>query len=208
MDGDLGSYLRDKIRDRRLHVFDKHWDNGFRQVTSSGKPIKAADDLKGLKIRVPVTPLYVDVFNLLGALPTVVDAAEMYTALQTKIVVAQENALPIIEAFKLYEVQQYCSMTNHIWDGFFMLASRTAWAGLPPDLQDIVSRNLDAAALSQRRPHPPTPFGRSSKGSAWRSTRWRQPRFERRSRRPASTRSGGADSSDPDGTRSRRIPAP
>ena len=61
---------------------------------------------------------------------------EVYSALQTKVVEGQENPLPIISTARLYEVQKYCSLTDHIWDGFWFLANRRAWEKLPEDLQD------------------------------------------------------------------------
>jgi tripartite ATP-independent transporter DctP family solute receptor len=121
MDGGLGAHVRAALAKVRLHAFEKMWDNGFRQTTSSNKPIDAAKDFDGLKIRVPVSPLSIAMFKALGASPTSLQFSEVYTSLQTKVVDAQENPLPIIQVAKLYEVQKYCSLTNHIWDGFWMI---------------------------------------------------------------------------------------
>jgi len=74
----------------------------------------------------------------------------VYSALQTKIVDGQENPLAIISTAKLYEVQKYCSMSNHMWDGFWFLANKRAWDRLPPELQVIVARHVNAAALKER----------------------------------------------------------
>src|SRR3546814_14845039 len=90
------------------------WDNGFRQMTSSKAPIANASDMDDLKIRVPVSPLSIYMFKALGAAPTSLQFSEVYSALQTKIVAAQENPLPIIQVAKPYAVQTYCSLTNHI----------------------------------------------------------------------------------------------
>ena len=89
-------------------------------------------------------------FKALEAAPTSINFNELYSALQTKIVEGQENPLVLIQISKLYEVQKYCSLTNHMWDGFWFLANRRAWERVPKDLQEIVSRNLNAAALKQR----------------------------------------------------------
>ena len=75
---------------------------------------------------------------------------ELYTALQTKVVDGQENALPTIDATKLYEVQKYCSLTNHVWDGFWMLGNNASFSRLPADLQAIVSKHINTAVMSQR----------------------------------------------------------
>ncbi len=83
------------------------WDNGFRQITTSNKPINTPDDLKGLKLRVPVSPLFTSMFRALGTSPTAINFVEVYTALQTKVVDGQENPLALIDAAKFYEVQKY-----------------------------------------------------------------------------------------------------
>ena len=150
MDGDLGAYVRKQIAAANLVAMDKMWDNGFRQTTTSTKPIVTPADFKGMKLRVPPSPLHISMFKALEAAPTSINFNELYSALQTKIVEGQENPLVLIQISKLYEVQKYCSLTNHMWDGFWFLANRRAWERVPKDLQEIVSRNLNAAALKQR----------------------------------------------------------
>ena len=115
LDGEFGAHLRSQIDKVGLVVMDKIWDNGFRQVTTSVRPIVTPADFQGLKIRVPVSALWTSLFKALGASPTGINFAEVYSALQTKIVDAQENPPAIISAAKLYEVQKYCSLTNHMW---------------------------------------------------------------------------------------------
>ena len=150
MDGELGAYERAEIEKSGLVVMEKIWDNGFRQTTSSVKPITAPADFEGMKIRVPVSPLWTSMFTALGTAPTSINFAEVYSALQTGIVDGQENPLAIISTSKLAEVQKYCSLTNHMWDGFWMLANRRAWGGLPEDLQAVVAKHFNAAAVNQR----------------------------------------------------------
>jgi len=150
MDGDLGGFVRGEIKKAGLEVMDKIWDNGFRQTTSSSKPINGPDDFKGFKIRVPVSPLWTSMFKAFDAAPASINFAEVYSALQTKIVEGQENPLAIISTAKLYEVQKYCSLTNHMWDGFWFLANRRAWSALPEDIRTIVAKNINAAAIKER----------------------------------------------------------
>ena len=150
MDGDLGAYVRAQIEKANLDVMEKIWDNGFRQTTTSTKPIAGPDDLRGFKIRVPVSPLWTSMFEALGASPTSINFNEVYSALQTKIVDGQENPLAIISTAKLYEVQKYCSLTNHMWDGFWFLANRRAWQSLPDDVRTIVAKHVNAAAVKER----------------------------------------------------------
>src|SRR6201993_1754830 len=150
MDGELGAYVRGEINKAGLEVMDKIWDNGFRQTTSSTKPITGPDDFKGFKIRVPVSPLWTSMFKAFDAAPTSINFSEVYSALQTKVVEGQENPLAIISTAKLYEVQKYCSLTNHMWDGFWFLANRRAWQAVPADVQAIVAKHINAAAVDER----------------------------------------------------------
>ena len=150
MDGDLGAYIRAQIVKAGLVPMDKIWDNGFRHITSSSKPIVSPADLKGFKIRVPVSPLWTSMFKAFDASPASINFGEVYSALQTKVVEGQENPLAIIATAKLYEVQKYCSLTNHMWDGFWFLSNRKAWERLPKDLQVMVAKHINAAGLKER----------------------------------------------------------
>jgi tripartite ATP-independent transporter DctP family solute receptor len=150
LDGDLGAYVRGLLEKANILTMEKGWDLGFRQITTSTKPIKTPDDLKNLRIRVPVTPLWLAMFKALGASPTTVEWNETYTALQTKIVDAEENPLSLIVTAKLYEVQKYCSITNHLWTGHWTIMSRRGWERLPNDVKTIVAKHVNAAALAER----------------------------------------------------------
>ena len=150
MDGKVGDYIRGAIAKTKLVPFQSVWDNGFRQITSSTHPINAPADLVNFKIRVPVVPLWVAMFSALGAAPVSIPLSEAYSALQTKIADGQENPLALIDSTKFYEVQKYCSLTNHSWDGFWFLANGAAWKALPDDLRAIISKHINAAALKQR----------------------------------------------------------
>ncbi|WP_406854256.1 TRAP transporter substrate-binding protein [Alsobacter sp. KACC 23698] len=150
MDGKVGAHVRAAISKVNLFAFEKMWDNGFRQMTTSGKPIETAKDMDGLKIRVPVSPLSISMFKALASAPASLQFSEVYSALQTRIVDAQENPLPIIQVAKLYEVQKNCALSNHIWDGFWFIANGRAWSSLPADLQTIVSNAINEAGVKQR----------------------------------------------------------
>jgi len=150
MDGDLGAYIRAQIAKANLIAMEKIWDNGFRQTTTSTKPIQTPGDFRGMKLRVPVSPLWTSMFKALDASPASINFNEVYSALQTKIVDGQENPLAIISTAKLYEVQKYCSLTNHMWDGFWFLANQRAWQSLPDDVRTIVAKHINAAGLKER----------------------------------------------------------
>src|ERR1700759_332046 len=150
MDGDLGAYIRAQLAKTNLLALEKIWDNGFRQTTTSTKPVNTPNDFRGMKLRVPPSPLWTSMLKAFDAAPASINFNEVYSALQTRIVEGQENPLALIATAKLYEVQKYCSLTNHMWDGYWFLANRRALEALPPDIRTIVEKNVNAAALKAR----------------------------------------------------------
>jgi tripartite ATP-independent transporter DctP family solute receptor len=150
LDGELGRYIHAQIEKAGLHVFDKAWDAGFRQVFTSDHAVNAPADMKGLKLRVPEAPIQLSTFRAFGASPTPINNSELYTALQTHLVDGAEQPLVSIESARYYEVTKYITMTRHQPTPFEMLANGNAWRRLPPDLQEILSRNLNESALRER----------------------------------------------------------
>ncbi|MDQ0455635.1 TRAP transporter substrate-binding protein [Rhizobium paknamense] len=150
MDGDLGSHIREQIAKTPIFAVSRIWDNGFRQVTSSTREIKTPADLKGFKLRVPPAPSLTSLFKALDAAPSPINFNELYSSLQTKVVEGQENPLAIISTARLYEVQKSCSLTRHVWDGYWVLGNKKAFARLPEDIQAIISREIDRSASDQR----------------------------------------------------------
>lgn len=150
MDGGLGEYVRAEIGKTPITTISKVWDNGFRQITSSTREIRKPEDLKGFKIRVPPAPMLTSLFKALDAGAAPINFNELYSSLQTKVVEGEENPLPIIATTRLYEVQKTCSMTGHVWDGYWILGNKRAWQRLPEDLRGIVSREFDRSAADQR----------------------------------------------------------
>ena len=150
LDGELGAFLRAQFPRVGLMALDTIWSSGFRQVTNSVRPINTPQDLNGLKMRVPVSPLWTSLFKHLGASPASISFAEVYSSLQTKVVDGQENPLAIISVAKLYEVQKYCSMTNHMWDGWWCMTSQKRWDKMPASARPIIAKHLNGAALEMR----------------------------------------------------------
>ena len=150
MDGGLGAYLAAQTAKVGITQLGRSWDNGFRQITTSTHPITDPASLKGFKIRVPPAPMLTSLFKALGAAPTPVNFNELYSALQTHLVDGEENALPIIATAKLYEVQKYCSLTNHSWSAYLILANSARFAALPKKYQDIITHAFDQAGLGER----------------------------------------------------------
>ncbi|WP_083992171.1 MULTISPECIES: TRAP transporter substrate-binding protein [Bradyrhizobium] len=151
MDGGVGDIVREAIARTGVMPLKMVWDNGFRQITSSSsRQLNSVEDLRGFKIRVPVTALLTSLFSGLGALPSSISYSELYSALQTHIVEGQENPLAQVSTGKLYEVQKYCALSNHCWSGYWILGNRRAMAGLPPDLVELINAAFDAAAVKER----------------------------------------------------------
>ena len=151
MDGALGEYIDHEIEKAHIVSVGPVWDNGFRQITTADRHIENADNLRNLKIRVPLSPILTSTFKYLSAAPVSMNFAEVYTALQTGLVDGQENPLAIIDAGKLYEVQAFVSLTSHAWDGYYVLSNARFWARLPRDVRRIVTDVFGEYALIQRR---------------------------------------------------------
>lgn len=110
---------------------------GKRQITSD-KPIKDIDDLKGLKIRVPDVRMYKNVFEIFGANPTPISFDEMYTAIQQQVVDGQENPMAVIRDKKIYEVNDYINLTNHITEPMGLIMNDEWYQGLNNDVREAV----------------------------------------------------------------------
>lgn len=148
LDGDLGALIRAALLKLGMTAF-KCLDNGFRNVTTSSRAISGVGDLQGLKIRVPPSPLLTSLFQLLGAAPVTISIAELYTALQAKVADGMENSLVQFEALKIFEVQQYCALTRHSWDGLWVMGNSRVWEAMAPQHREIITRHFDAAVQKQ-----------------------------------------------------------
>ena len=209
MDGEVGAFIRAQIAKVNLVAMDKIWDNGFRQITTSTKAITNADDLRGLKIRVPVSPMWTSMFKAFDSSPASINASEMYTALQTKVVDAQENPISVVSIFKLNEVQKYCSLTNHMWDGFWFLANAAPGNACLPICARL-PRSTSMRPPSRNEPiwqRSTATCSRNSPPRAWCSTRRKPTRSGRNCGLPASMRNGRASSGTRPGRLSRNTPA-
>jgi len=151
LDGELGDYIRAEMLARGLYSFRRWLDNGFHQFTTRTKPIRTVEDLAGMTIRTPVQTMTVDFFETLGAKPMKFTLSQLYEVLQNHTVDGQTDPLGLILLMKLYEVQSYLSLTSHWWSGFTLVANRAAWQALPPELQAVVEKHAETAALAQRQ---------------------------------------------------------
>jgi tripartite ATP-independent transporter DctP family solute receptor len=143
MDSDIEAEAEAGLIDQNMRVL-AHYCNGFRCVTNSKGPIESPDDMKGLLIRTPENPVIMSTMTALGANPQPLSFAELYQALQQGTYDAQENPIPVIYNNNLYEVQEYLSVTNHIYSGMCFTIAESTWQKLSAEEQEIV----EAAAKS------------------------------------------------------------
>lgn len=114
------------------------WENGFRNITNNVRPIVKPEDLKGVKLRTPSGEWRVKMFQAYGANPTPMSFSEVFTALQTGVVDGQENPLTQIYSAKFQEVQDYLSMTGHVYTPAYVLVGLNNWNSLPEDVRAIL----------------------------------------------------------------------
>jgi tripartite ATP-independent transporter DctP family solute receptor len=145
LDGPVGDELREKfLKDTGVRCL-AFAEVGFRNFTNDVRPIRKPEDLKGLKIRVMETPLFVTLVRSLGAIPTPIAWTETYTALQTGVVDGEENPISVILVANFPEVQKYVTLDGHVYGVDWFLINEKFFQSLPADLQYIV---LDSAKIS------------------------------------------------------------
>ena len=145
LDGPIGRKVMDKLEEKGL-VGLAYWENGFRNLTNSKRPVAKMEDLNGVKLRVMQNNVYLDSFKLLGANAVPLPFSELFSALETNTVDGQENPYNTILSSKFYEVQKYLSITNHVYSPWIVLVSKKWWDGLSKDEQKVLR---DAAIASR-----------------------------------------------------------
>lgn len=145
LDGEFGQGLLDGLEPHGL-VGLVYWENGFRDLTNSKRPIHKMEDLDGVKLRVMQNPMFLDLFNDMGANAVPMAFSELFTALETGAVDGQENPYSTIQSSKFYEVQSYLSQTHHVYSPWVMLVSKRFWDKLSDDEKEIITK----AAIKSR----------------------------------------------------------
>ena len=145
VDGPAAEKVFEKFEEKGI-VGVCFWENGFRQLSNNVREINTPDDLKGIKMRTLPAPIQVETWKALGALPTTIDAAELYTALQQGTVSAEENPLHEIVSRKFYEVQNYITLTSHVYTPQMMGISAKTWSKLNDEQKKVV---MDAANVGK-----------------------------------------------------------
>jgi tripartite ATP-independent transporter DctP family solute receptor len=145
LDGPIGQKVMDKLAEKGL-VGLVYWENGFRNLTNSKRPVAKMEDLEGIKLRVMQNPVYLDSFKTLGANAVPLPFSELFSALETNTVDGQENPYNTILSSRFYEVQKYLSVTNHVYSPWIVLVSKKWWDQLSKTEQKVL---LDAARASR-----------------------------------------------------------
>lgn len=140
LDGPFGNELADAILEATGMRVLAYGETGFRNFTNSKRPIQSPEDMKGLKIRVMETPLYMNMVKSLGASPTPISWPEVYTSLQQGVVDGQENPVSVILSNKFYEVQKYLILDRHSYGADFILINDRFYSKLSQEQQDILKR--------------------------------------------------------------------
>ena len=137
LDGPAGAYFNKKLEDAGV-VNLAYWENGFRNLTNSKRPVARAEDFDGVKVRVMQNNIFLDTFKTLGSNAVPMAFGEVFTALETKTIDGQENPFVTIETSKLNEVQKYLSVTRHAYTPFLVLYSKKLWDQLNAQEQAVL----------------------------------------------------------------------
>jgi tripartite ATP-independent transporter DctP family solute receptor len=127
------------------------WDLGFRNMTNSKRPIAKVEDLQGLKLRVIASPIYLDMFNTLGANPVPMTFGEVYGALESRAIDGQDNPVGVIESAKFAEVQKFMSLTRHVYTGMPFLMSKKTWDSMSAAERKIITDSAAEAKDEERK---------------------------------------------------------
>lgn len=150
-DGALGAYLSKECQAKGIHRFQYGLlENGFKQISTVDKQIRTADDVVGLRIRIPAGKMFEDFYIALDAAPVVINFNQMISAFKEKRIDGQENPLAITEFNKLYEYTKYVAVTNHSWAGFNLIANLEFWQKIPSEFQAVIDRNVRKYVSEQR----------------------------------------------------------
>ena len=149
MDGPVEAAAEEELLGVGIRVLT-HYDNGFRCVTNSNGPIETPDDMKGMKIRTPENQVIMATMEALGANPEPFPFSDLINALRTGQFKAQENPIPVIYNNSLYEVQEFLSVTNHIYSGLCFAIAESTWQKLTAEEQEIVQAAATASGTWER----------------------------------------------------------
>lgn len=149
LDGKVGQGLLDKLDQHGIKGLG-YLENGWREVTNNRRPVRSHEDIKGLKIRTTPNPYHIQAFQLLGANPVPMAYAELYSALETGAVDAQEHPLPVLWAAKFYEIQKHLTLTHHAYSPLLLVMNKPKFEGLPAEYKTVFLEAARDVAAYQR----------------------------------------------------------
>lgn len=150
IDGPVGQAIDQKLQAKGF-VSLGWMELGSRNITNSRGPIRTMADLKGLKLRLQPNETHLASFRALGANPVAMDVKELYSALEQRVVDAQENPYTVISASRYSEVQKHLSNSGHFFDFIAVVASKKAFEQLKPEYQKAVREAMSATIAHQRK---------------------------------------------------------
>jgi tripartite ATP-independent transporter DctP family solute receptor len=149
LESEIGDHIAEEA-EKGGFKFLAYWENDWRNVSNSKRPITTMDDLAGLKLRVPETPILIDWFGRAKVNVTPMAWPEVYTSLQQNVIDGQDNGITITYSARLYEVQKYYSLTKHVYSILAMIGSSEVWETLPEDIQQVLAETAKELAQPMR----------------------------------------------------------
>jgi tripartite ATP-independent transporter DctP family solute receptor len=149
LDGPMGESLLSKLPEKGL-VGLGYWDYGYRHLTNNRRPVTKLEDIQGLKVRVIQIPIFIDLFNTLGANAVPMAFPELYTGLEAGAVDGQENPLSTIVSAKFYEVQKHVALTRHVYNSLAVIFSKKTWDKLSEEERTILQEASAEAKQYER----------------------------------------------------------
>lgn len=150
LDGPVGDKVRAKLEEKGM-VGLVYWENGFRNLTNSKRPVTKLEDLDGIKLRVMQNNVFLDSFKQLGANAVPLPYSELFTALETNAVDGQENPYNTILSAKFFEVQKYLTITNHVYSPWIVTVSKKFWDSLSKDEKAVLQKAAVASRDFERK---------------------------------------------------------
>ena len=150
LDGPAGKYFNAKLEAAGL-VNLAYWENGFRNLTNSKRPVAKLEDFEGVKVRVMQNNIFLDTFKTLGTNAVPMAFTELYTAMESKAVDGQDNPVVAFETNRFHEVQKHLSLTRHVYNPLIVLMSKKAWDKLSTDEHQILTEAARETGIEQRR---------------------------------------------------------
>jgi len=149
LDGKIGKRLL-KLVNKKGYIALGYWDNGFKELTNSKKPLIKPQDCKGLKFRIMNSKVLISQFKSLGAIPIILPFNEVYSALEQHIIDGEENTISNIYTKNFYKVQKYITLTNHGYLGYIVIINQDFWKKLPNNLKQIIKQAFKETTKKER----------------------------------------------------------